>query len=71
MLVPQPPLLHLSSANVDRTGVYLMDTQDVIYLYVGSAAPQSFIQEVLDAPDFMSITDGMVRKMCWQDDEVI
>ncbi|XP_048764632.2 protein transport protein Sec24A-like isoform X2 [Ostrea edulis] len=60
MLVPQPPLLHLSSSNIDRTGVYLMDTLDTIYLYIGSAAPQNFIQEVFDVPDFMSIPDGMI-----------
>lgn len=66
MLVPQPPLLHLSSSNIDRTGVYLMDTLDTIYLYIGSAAPQNFIQEVFDVPDFMSIPDGMVRKKSLQ-----
>ncbi|XP_061197117.1 protein transport protein Sec24A-like isoform X3 [Saccostrea echinata] len=60
ILVPKPPLLHLSSANIDRTGVYVMDTLDTIYLYVGSAAPQIFIQEVLDAPNFMSIPEGLI-----------
>lgn len=62
MVVPKPPRLHLSSANIDRTGVYLLDALDSIYLYVGSAAPQDFIQEVLDAPNFTSIPDGMVSK---------
>ncbi|XP_062583448.1 protein transport protein Sec24A-like isoform X2 [Saccostrea cucullata] len=60
LLVPKPPLLHLSSANIDRTGVYVMDTLDSIYLYVGSGAPQTFIQEVLDAPNFMSIPEGLI-----------
>lgn len=55
-------MLHLSSANIDRTGVYLMDTFDTIYLYVGSGAPQDFVREVLDAPSFTAIPEGMVSK---------
>lgn len=60
ILVPKLPLLHLSSANIDRTGVYLMDTFDTIYLYVGSGAPQDFVREVLDAPSFTAIPEGMI-----------
>lgn len=62
ILVPKLPLLHLSSANIDRTGVYLMDAFDTIYMYVGSGAPQDFVREVLDAPSFTAIPEGMVSK---------
>lgn len=62
ILVPKLPLLHLSSANIDRTGVYLMDAFDTIYMYVGSGAPQDFVRDVLDAPSFTAIPEGMVSK---------
>lgn len=39
-----------------------MDTYDTIYLYVGSGAPQDFVREVLDAPSFTAIPEGMVSK---------
>lgn len=37
-----------------------MDTFDTIYLYVGSGAPQDFVREVLDAPSFTAIPEGMI-----------
>lgn len=58
--VPQPPRLHLSSANIDRHGVFLMDTGDSLLLYVGSAVPDKYLQDVLDVPNFMSIPEDMI-----------
>ena len=58
--VPQAPLLHLSSANIDRDGVYLLDAFDYMYFYVGSAVSDKFCEDVLEVPNFMSIPEGMV-----------
>ncbi|KAJ8318325.1 hypothetical protein KUTeg_003416 [Tegillarca granosa] len=58
--VPQPPRLHLSSANIDRHGVFLIDTGDSLLLYVGSAVPDKYLQDVLDVPNFMSIPEDMI-----------
>ena len=58
--VPKPPILHLSSANVDSHGAYIMDTFDHIFMYVGKTVSEKFIQDVLDQPNFMSIPEGMV-----------
>ncbi|KAL3877465.1 hypothetical protein ACJMK2_035167 [Sinanodonta woodiana] len=57
--VPSLPLIHLSSANIDRNGAYLMDTGSAMYLYVGSAVSEQFCKDVLDKPNFMSIEDGL------------
>ncbi|KAK3591332.1 hypothetical protein CHS0354_028438 [Potamilus streckersoni] len=57
--VPSPPLIHLSSANIDRNGAYLMDTGSAMYLYIGSAISEQFCKDVLDKPNFMSIEDGL------------
>lgn len=58
--IPQASLIHLSSANIDRQGVYLLDTYDRMYFYVGSAVSDQFCQDVLDVPNFSSIPEGMV-----------
>ena len=58
--IPQVGLIHLSSANIDRQGVYLLDTYDRMYFYVGSAVSDQFCQDVLEVPNFTSIPEGMV-----------
>ncbi|OWF43608.1 protein transport protein Sec24A-like isoform X2 [Mizuhopecten yessoensis] len=58
--IPNPVLLHLSSANVDRQGVYLLDAYDMMYLYVGSATSNQFCQDVFNAPNYQSIMDGLI-----------
>lgn len=58
--VPHTTRLHLSSANIDRQGVYVLDAYDRMYFYVGSAVGDQFCQDVLDVPNFMSIPEGMV-----------
>ncbi|XP_050390937.1 protein transport protein Sec24A isoform X2 [Patella vulgata] len=54
-----PPLIQLSSANIDRHGVYLMDTGDCVYMIVGGSVSDQFCQNVLDKPNFMSIPETM------------
>ena len=55
--VPQPPLLQLSSANIDRHGVYLLDTGSRMMLWVGAAISDHFCQEIFDVPNFASVPD--------------
>ena len=59
-MIPQPPVLQLSSGNMDRHGVYLMDRGSAIYLWVGAAVNDTFCQDVFDVPNFTAIQDGMV-----------
>lgn len=60
LVIPKPPLLQLSSANIDRHGAYLMDVGNDLYLMVGGAISDQFCQDILDKPNFMSIPEGMV-----------
>ncbi|ESO87063.1 hypothetical protein LOTGIDRAFT_210457 [Lottia gigantea] len=57
--VRMPPLIQLSSANIDRHGVYVMDTGESVYMIVGGSVSDTFCQNVLDKPNFMSIPDTM------------
>ncbi|XP_012934788.1 protein transport protein Sec24A [Aplysia californica] len=58
--IPATPQLQLSSANIDRTGLFLMDTGDAMYLLVGSGVGDQMCQDVFEKPNFMSIPDGMI-----------
>ena len=58
--IPTAALLQLSSANIERTGLFLMDTGETMYLLVGSAVGDQVCQDVFDKPNFASIPDGMV-----------
>ena len=55
-----PPLLQLSSANVDSNGAYLMDVGLYMYLWVGTNVSPSFCQEAFDKEDFNSMADCVV-----------
>ncbi|XP_052264900.1 protein transport protein Sec24A-like isoform X2 [Dreissena polymorpha] len=57
------PLLQLCSANVDRQGAYLLDTGDIMYLYVGSAINEQFCKDILDVPNFAAIREGGIREL--------
>ena len=59
-IIPQPPLLQLSSANMDRHGAYLLDRETHMCLWVGAAISDKWCQEVLDCQNFQSIREGMV-----------
>jgi hypothetical protein len=62
MVIPQPPRLHLSAEMVDSAGAYLLDSGDVIYLYVGRNVHQVFLEQVLGASSFQSLPEQMVRQ---------
>ncbi len=61
MVIPQPPRLHLSAEMIDSTGSYLLDTGDVIYLYVGRNVHPHFLETVLGSSNFQSLPEQMVR----------
>ncbi|KAK3738631.1 hypothetical protein RRG08_006729 [Elysia crispata] len=58
--IPSAGILQLSSANIERTGLFLMDTGEAMYLLVGSAVGDQVCQAVFDKPNFASIQDGMM-----------
>lgn len=60
--IPQPGLLHLSAANIDRHGAYLLDTGSRLFLWIGAAVSDLFCQEIFDVPNFSAIQDGQVHK---------
>ncbi|CAG5122017.1 unnamed protein product [Candidula unifasciata] len=58
--IPSAPLLQLSSANIDRTGLFLMDAGEAMYLLVGSGIGDQMCQDVFGKPNFMSVPEGMM-----------
>lgn len=63
-IIPQPVILQLSSEKLDRHGAYVLDTFDVLFLYVGRAVSDHFCASVLDVPNFSAIPEDMVRHPC-------
>ncbi|BFZ17692.1 hypothetical protein BsWGS_20731 [Bradybaena similaris] len=57
--IPGAPLLPLSSASVNRSGLYLLDTGEAMYLLVGNEVGNQMCQDVFGKPDFLSLLDGM------------
>ncbi|XP_035211322.1 protein transport protein Sec24A-like isoform X2 [Stegodyphus dumicola] len=58
-VIPQPPILQLSSEKVDRHGAYILDTFDVLYLYIGRAINDHFCSSILNVPNFSAIPEDM------------
>lgn len=56
-----PPLLQLSYEKIDRHGVYLLDTGDFIYIYVGQAVSEQLCRNVFDVQHFTSINADIVK----------
>lgn len=52
--------MHLSAEMVDSTGAYLLDTGEVIFLYVGRNISPAFLENVLGARSYQSLPDQMV-----------
>ena len=59
-MIPQLPVLQLSSAHMDRHGVYLLDAGSHMIIWVGAAISDQFCQDVFDRPQFSSLPDAMV-----------
>ena len=59
-MIPQPPRLHLSAEMIDATGAYLLDTGEVMYLYVGRSVSSEFLGNALGSPTFQALPEQMV-----------
>ena len=56
-----PPRLHLSSENIDRHGVYIMDAGEAIYMWIGRSVSDQFLQLVFDCRSFQELPDHSVN----------
>lgn len=59
-VIPQPGILQLSSANIDRHGAYLLDAGTHLYLWLGAALSDRFCMEVFDRPNFQALPEVSV-----------
>jgi protein transport protein SEC24 len=50
----------LSSENIDRHGVYIMDCGEAIYMWVGKSVSDQFLQQVFDVKSFNELPDHSV-----------
>jgi protein transport protein SEC24 len=55
-----PPRLHLSSENIDRHGVYIMDAGEAIYMWIGRSVSDLFLQQVFDCKSYQELPDHSV-----------
>jgi len=58
-VIPQPPRLHLSAEMVDTHGAYMMDSGEVIYLYVGKNIDPTLLQALLGPSDYSAMPEQM------------
>ncbi|KAJ4945719.1 hypothetical protein JOQ06_023398 [Pogonophryne albipinna] len=58
-VVPQPPLLHLSSERLSRDGAFLMDCGNGVYFWIGKNCNEMFIRDVLGCPNYAAIPQNM------------
>ncbi|VDM96693.1 unnamed protein product [Thelazia callipaeda] len=52
-----PPRLHLSFANVNRNGVYLLDTGSYVYVYISFSVESNIIKCLFDVDAFAEIDE--------------
>jgi hypothetical protein len=50
----------LSSENIDRHGVYIMDAGEAIYMWIGRSVNDQFLQQVFDCKSFQELPDHCV-----------
>jgi hypothetical protein len=55
-----PPRLHLSSENIDRHGVYILDACECIYMWIGRSVNDQFLQQVFNVKSFNELPDHLV-----------
>lgn len=55
-----PPRLHLSSENIDRHGLYVMDCGESIYVWVGRSISDIYLQQVFDVKSFGELPEVLV-----------
>ncbi|XP_078145358.1 protein transport protein Sec24B isoform X2 [Centroberyx gerrardi] len=61
MVVPQPPLVHLSAERLSRDGAFLMDCGTVFYLWIGKCCNEMFIRDVVGCPNYASMPPSMTH----------
>jgi len=54
-----PPKLHLSSESIDRHGVYILDSCETIYMWVGRSVHDQFLLDVFGVKTFNELPDHM------------
>ena len=50
-----PQRVHLSFQNIDSHGAYILDTSEYIYVYIGKAISDHFIQNVFNVETFSAL----------------
>lgn len=57
-----PERVHLSFQHIDSHGAYLLDTSEYIYVYIGKAISDHFLQHVFNVTTFSSLQFDAVKK---------
>ncbi len=57
----RPPQLHCSAQFTDRTGAYLVDCGEYLYLSVGENVSRQFLEEVFGVSDYSQLDDGILE----------
>ncbi|RNA04469.1 transport Sec24A-like [Brachionus plicatilis] len=52
-----PPRMHLSSENIDRHGLYLMDCGEAFYMWVGRSISDIYLNEVFNVKSFAELPE--------------
>ena len=52
-----PPRHQLSSENIDRHGIYVMDCGEAIYMWIGRSVNDRFLQQLFDVKSFNELPD--------------
>lgn len=58
-----PERVHLSFQHIDSHGAYLLDTSEYIYLYIGKAISDHFLQQVFNVTTFSSLQFDAVKTL--------
>ncbi|XP_063775067.1 protein transport protein Sec24B isoform X2 [Pseudophryne corroboree] len=61
LVVPQPPLQHLSAEKLERDGAFLMDAGSSFFLWVGRNCDTVFLKDVLGFPNYASVPQKMTQ----------
>lgn len=56
-----PQRVHLSFRHIDSHGAYILDTSEYIYIYIGKAISDHFVQNVFNVPTFSALPFDSVR----------
>jgi hypothetical protein len=68
-MIPAFGLLNLCSDRIDAVGVYLLDTPDLILVYVCRSVSQQFTSDVLNCTSFNQLSEMVSRKYSPNDDK--